>query len=309
MLEVKEITKDFAKKRVLNSVSFKTEEGEIFGLIGPNGAGKTTLLNIVSGLTDPTSGEVVLDGINLREKPLEIKKRIGLVPQELALFEDMNAKDNLLYFGGFYGIGSRALSERAAELLKTVGLENRDKEKVKKYSGGMKRRLNLAISLLHKPKLLILDEPTVGVDPQSRQSIFDYLRELNKNGTTIIYTSHYMEEVEELCNRIFIIDEGKEVAYGTQDEIRNMVSKRQEIILRFEELNDGIISALSSVKGVISAENSEREIRLTVEHGIVKLGELLRAAESKGGELTQFDIKEMTLTEVFLSLTGKSLRE
>ena len=309
MLEVKEITKDFAKKRVSNSVSFKTEEGEIFGLIGPNGAGKTTLLNIVSGLTDPTSGEVVLDGINLREKPLEVKKRIGLVPQELALFEDMNAKDNLLYFGGFYGIGSRALSERATELLKTVGLENRDKEKVKKYSGGMKRRLNLAISLLHKPKLLILDEPTVGVDPQSRQSIFDYLRELNKNGTTIIYTSHYMEEVEELCNRIFIIDEGKEVAYGTQDEIRNMVSKRQEIILRFEELNDGIISALSSVKGVISAENSEREIRLTVEHGIVKLGELLRAAESKGGELTQFDIKEMTLTEVFLSLTGKSLRE
>ena len=213
IIKVENITKRFKDKLVLDNISFDIEEGEIFGLIGPNGAGKSTLINIITNLMMADSGNVFVEGKNLLEDTIYIKSIIGLVPQELAIIEQLTPYDNLEYFGYLYGLSGKLLKDRINEALEFAGLVDVKKKKISKLSGGMKRRLNLAIAILNHPKILILDEPTVGVDPQSRNHIFDFLRKLsNENNTTIIYTSHYMEEVEHLCSKIFIIDEGNEIA-------------------------------------------------------------------------------------------------
>src|SRR5262245_38365290 len=215
LLDVIDLHKHYGSQTALKGVSFVVNRGEIFGLLGPNGAGKTTLLSILSCLSEPSAGGVRLEGKHLRPGDRAVRHQIGIVPQELAVYEQLTARENLTFFGELYGMGGRTLTARADELLKAVGLEQRAKARVATFSGGMKRRLNLAIALVHRPRLLLLDEPTVGVDPQSRNLIFEEVRRLNREGMTVLYTSHYMEEVEELCSRIGIIDHGRLLACDT----------------------------------------------------------------------------------------------
>ena len=251
LIEVKNITKRFDENIVLDNISLSIDEGDIFGLIGPNGAGKSTLIKIMTGLWDSNGGDVIIDGYNIKEEPLRVKEQIGLVPQEIALYESISAYDNLEFFGYLYGLKGKQLKARIDEALELVGLEGKRKEKVQKFSGGMKRRLNIACAILHHPRILIMDEPTVGIDPQSRNHIFEFTKRINReNKTTVIYTSHYMEEVEMLCNNIFIIDLGQEVAYGSKKSIKSMISNNDRILLEVFDYRGEMILAIKSLTGV-----------------------------------------------------------
>lgn len=309
-VSVKNITKRFDDKLVLDNVSFDIKEGDIFGLIGPNGAGKSTLINIITGLIKANSGEASIGGYSILKEPLKAKEMLGLVPQELALMETMSVYDNLEYFGAFYGLGGKLLKERINKSLEITGLSDRKKEKVKKFSGGMKRRLNLAIAIMHKPKLLIMDEPTVGVDPQSRNCIFEYVRNINKeNNTTVIYTSHYMEEVESLCSHIFILDSGKEIASGSKSEIKSMANIHGKIKITLENGNDEFVLKIKNIKGVKECFTQNNEISVLTDESIFNLDDLMLLAINEKKKIKNFNMEEASLEEVFLSLTGKKLRD
>jgi len=309
-IEVKNITKRFDDKLVLDNISFNIEEGDIFGLIGPNGAGKSTLINIITGLLKNNGGEVNIGGYSIEKQPLDAKGLIGLVPQELALMEELTAYDNLEYFGAFYGLGGKLLKERIEEALVVTGLVDKRKEKVKKFSGGMKRRLNLAVAIMHKPKVLIMDEPTVGVDPQSRNYIFEFIKRINKeNKTTVIYTSHYMEEVESLCNSIFIIDLGKEIASGSKSTIKAMSSENGTIKLKIDDYNEEFIVKIKELKGVKDCFREEDNIKILVRELVFKIENLLNLVSKEGKKIKYLNIEEASLEEVFLALTGKKLRD
>lgn len=261
LIEVKNITKKFDQNIVLDNVSFQVEEGEIFGLIGPNGAGKSTLINIMVGLWDSNKGDVIIGGYNIKTEPIKVKKQIGLVPQEIALFDNVSAYDNLEFFGSLYGLGGKLLRKRINEALEIIGLQDKRKEKVKKFSGGMKRRLNIAAAIMHHPRILIMDEPTVGIDPQSRNHIFEFTKKINREDkTTIIYTSHYMEEVEMLCNNIFIMDLGQEIAYGSKSRIKSLVSNNNKVNLKVENYKAELLLDIKSMDGVL--ECGEENIQL-----------------------------------------------
>lgn len=307
-IEVSNITKRFDDKLVLDNISFEVEKGDIFGLIGPNGAGKSTLINIITGLVNEDAGNISVFGDNFKQNDLKIKSKLGLVPQNLALIKEMTAQDNLEYFAAFYGLSGKVLKERVKEALEIIGLTDRKKDKAKTFSGGMLRRLNLGIAIMHHPEILILDEPTVGVDPQSRNYIFEYLKNINKElGTTIIYTSHYMEEIESLCNKIFIIDLGREIAYGTRKEILAL-NNQNEIV----ELNiDGEVKGLDDLKNVLDVDAIELIDGVYKFNNVNKLeiDEIIEKIHSKGYKIKGINISEPKLEEVFLSLTGKSLRD
>jgi ABC-2 type transport system ATP-binding protein len=226
---VQHLVKTFGKHEAVKDLSFTIGKGEIFGLLGPNGAGKSTTINMMCGYLEPTSGDTLIDGQSITSEPRKVKRMIGVVPQELALYNDLNALENLEFFGEIYGLSSKVRKERAQALLHFVGLYDRRKEPVKKFSGGMQRRINLAIALMHQPAFLMMDEPTVGVDPQSRQHIFDSIEQLRDQGTTILYTTHYMEEAERLCNRIAIMDEGRIIALGTLEQLLAMRDQNREV--------------------------------------------------------------------------------
>ena len=227
MVEAKVLVKHYGKVEALKGIDFAISRGEIFGLIGPNGAGKTTTVNILSAYIKPTSGKALVDGKDVTSSPYEIKEIIGVVPQEIAIYSDLSAQENLRFFGRVYGLSKGSLTERIDYLLELVGLKERRRQPTQRFSGGMKRRLNMAIGLLHQPSLLLLDEPTLGVDPQTREHIFDTILKLRDGGTTILYTTHYLEEVERLCDHIAIIDEGRIVAQGTLEEL---LSLREEAV-------------------------------------------------------------------------------
>ena len=310
ILEVKDVSKKYGKKQVLSSVSFDIEEGDIFGLIGPNGAGKSTLINIITGILDPLNGEVLIGGHSIKKKPIEAKKLIGLVPQELALSEDISAIDNLNFFASLYGLSGKKLKEAVNEALEVAGLTEKKKEKVKKFSGGMKRRLNLAAAIMHKPRLLILDEPTVGIDPQSRNNIFEYLRRVNsQEKTTILYTSHYMEEVEELCKNIFVIDEGREIAYGTLNSVKEKANGTVTIEIKADNINEDLIEKIRLLDGALNVEKEAGTLNILYERNKVNLDELIKILQTSGAVIKAIQINELNLGEVFLQLTGKKLRE
>lgn len=309
ILKVEKINKSYGKKKVLNNISLDVEQGDIFGLIGPNGAGKSTLIQIISGLLSSDSGEVELFGMNYKNNEIAIKEKFGLVPQELAIYEELTAKDNLEYFGRMYGLKGKQLKDRIEYVMNIIGLDMKDKKVVKKYSGGMKRRLNLGCSVLHKPELLILDEPTVGVDAQSRNNIFDFLREISKEGTTIIYTSHYMEEVETLCNKIFIIDLGEEIAYGEKNELKNMYGNTSEMTIYLNSVDEGLKVEIERVNGVLSCEILQGEIILNINKKELNFTEIFKIIENNNLEILNFSLKETNLEEIFLNLTGKKLRD
>lgn len=310
IIEVNNINKKFDDRIVLDNISFIVEEGDIFGLIGPNGAGKSTLINIMTGLLDANNGNITIGGFDVKKNPIKAKEFLGLVPQELALMESISAYDNLEFFGSLYGLKGKLLKERINYALELTGLSDKRKDKVKKFSGGMKRRLNLAAAIMHEPKILILDEPTVGIDPQSRNHIFEFIKNVNKEkNTTIIYTSHYMEEVEYLCNNIFIIDEGKEIAYGTKKTVKSMISNNNKVSLKVENINKDLISSIKDLNGIIDCSDSHDEINLLVEGDKFRLEPLLKILETNNSTIKSINVDEPNLEEVFLALTGKKLRD
>jgi len=308
-ISVNNISKKFGTSTVLDNVSFEVNKGDIFGLLGPNGAGKSTLINIIIGLLKADHGSITIDNMTMESNPTDIKKKLGVVPQDLALIEELNAIDNLLFFGSFYGMSSSELKTRVEESIKVIGLEDSAKKKVKTYSGGMKRRLNIAVALLHQPDIVIMDEPTVGVDPQSRNYIFDFIRKLNKEKKmTFIYTSHYMEEIELLCNRLFIMDDGRQISYGTKDEIKEIVSNKHQILLTLNEITPEFVQSLEQHKNVISVDNMDNTLSITTNIEF-EIETLIKLAAKHDLKIKNLSVQDPTLEEVFLTLTGKKLRD
>ena len=310
MIEIKDVTKSYGRQKVLQNVSFEIMEGELFGLLGPNGAGKSTLIDILTGIQSMDSGDIFINGKSIKTDKVEIRKHLGLVPQDIALLEELNAVDNLEYFGGLYGLAGAELNSQIEKLLEVAGLTDKKKEKVKNYSGGMKRRLNIAVAMLHNPSILILDEPTVGVDAQSRQHIFDYIQSLAEQGTTILYTSHYMEEIEALCKRVFILDLGEEVAYGTKEEVKKLVGHTQTVALTLDRVPAGFDEVLkNSENGIQFVTVDGQEIALTIDQTIFSMMKLIEQVEQAQLVIKSVNVKETTLEEAFLQLTGKTLRD
>ncbi|OPJ55722.1 ABC transporter ATP-binding protein [Clostridium oryzae] len=309
-IKVENITKRFNDKLVLDNISFHVKQGDVFGLIGPNGAGKSTLINIMTEILKPNKGDISIGGKSILKEPIAAKKYIGLVPQELALMDMLSAYDNLEYFSAFYGLTGKKMREAAREALEVVGLTEKRNEKVKKFSGGMKRRLNLAAAIMHKPEVLIMDEPTVGVDPQSRNCIFEFVKKINKEAnTTILYTSHYMEEVESLCNNIFILDMGREVAYGSKHSIKSMAGIHGKVRLRVDSITEEFLVNMKGLTGVKDVFNEDGEISLLINEALFSPEELVLFAAGKDRKIKTLSIEEASLEEVFLSLTGKKLRD
>jgi len=311
ILEVQNLVKKFGDITAVDGVSFDIQEGEVFSLLGPNGAGKTTTISMLSCLLEPTSGDAVIAGHSVTRDALEVKGVIGVVPQEIALYEELSARENLTFWGQMYGLGGSALKTRVNEVLEQIGLADRAKDKIKTYSGGMKRRVNIGVGLLHKPRLLFMDEPTVGIDPQSRRSILDSVKDLNKAGMTVLYTTHYMEEAEELSHRVGIVDQGKMIAIGTQKELTQMVGENETLRLHTGENVDvqPLMDALKELPEVIHVSASDNMVMLIVPEADDALPPVLGMADRLGYKIRSVDIQEPNLEAVFLKLTGKALRD
>jgi ABC-2 type transport system ATP-binding protein len=311
ILDVQNLVKKFGDITAVDGVSFDIQEGEVFSLLGPNGAGKTTTISMLSCLLEPTSGDAIIAGHSVTHDALEVKGVIGVVPQEIALYEELSARENLTFWGQMYGLGGSALKTRVNEVLEQIGLAARAKDKIKTYSGGMKRRVNIGVGLLHKPRLLFMDEPTVGIDPQSRRSILDSVKDLNKAGMTVLYTTHYMEEAEELSHRVGIIDQGKMIAIGTQKELTELVGENETLRLHTGENVDvqPLMDALKELPYVIHVSASDNMVVLIVPEADDALPPVLGMADRLGYKIRSVDIQEPNLEAVFLKLTGKALRD
>ncbi|HEV3204724.1 MAG TPA: ABC transporter ATP-binding protein [Gemmataceae bacterium] len=307
ILEVRDLTKRYGGTVALDRVSFSVNEGEIFGLLGPNGAGKTTLLSIVAGLLEAGGGEVRIQGRSALPLGKELRKQIGIVPQELALYNDLSAAENLGFFGRLYGIQGAALKQQVEEVLTAIGLTDRADQKVNTFSGGMKRRLNLGAALVHQPRLLFLDEPTTGVDPQSRNHIFEEIRRLNRAGTTVVYTSHYMEEVQILCPRVGILDHGRIIAC---DQVPVLLRQMAGMIrFRLAHLNSRLPERLSQMAGIRWRQFDNQLLELECEDVKGTLLRLVALLNELNLELIHLETQEPNLEGVFLHLTGRGLRD
>ena len=294
----------------VDGVSFSIHEGEIFSLLGPNGAGKTTVISILSCLLKPDSGEADVGGFSVFRKADEVKKLIGTVPQDIALYEDLSGRENLMFWGRMYGLSGTALTKRVDEVLELIGLVDRQKDRVDKYSGGMKRRVNIGAALLHKPRILFLDEPTVGIDPQSRRSILDGVKDLNAAGMTVLYTTHYMEEAQELSDRIGIMDKGKMVTTGTQAELVQLVGEQTRIDLSLDRNAHILAEQWRALPGVTSVTEEEAgPLSLLVSDANTLMPQLFDSARAAGARVTKIDLAEPNLEMVFLHLTGRALRD
>jgi ABC-2 type transport system ATP-binding protein len=305
MIQIREVTKKYPTLTALQSISLSIQQGEFFGLLGPNGAGKSTLMNLLVGYLDPDEGELIIHGERVSRDNLAARRMIGFVPQSLALYDEISAYDNLEIFAGFFHVEKKILRERINDQLHAVQLYDRRKDKVKSYSGGMKRRLNLIASLLHDPPLLLCDEPTVGVDPQSRNAIFDYLTMLNRGGKTIVYTTHYMEEVERLCQRIAILDEGKIIAEGTIDALLHSLPYEESISIVKNDVTRPKIDLFRRFGPVTDRQES---FELAPEKTI-RLSDFFSLLEKENIDCKWVDIRKPTLEELFLRLTGRRLRD
>lgn len=308
MLKANELSKSYKDVKALSGISIEVKKGELYGLLGPNGAGKSTCINILSSLIKPDFGEVFYDGKPLSENIKNCRQLLGVVPQEIALYEELSAFENLIFWGKLYGIKGKALETKINELLKMMGLFDRRKHKVKTYSGGMKRRINIAAALLHNPDIVFMDEPTVGIDPQSRNLIFEVIEQLHAKGLTMIYTTHYMEEAERLCDRIGIIDEGRILREGTLDELRKASSIKEEITLKFSNPEK---TDLSSLKGKHEQNLilNEHELILSSNQSDVDLPLLIQDCLVSQLKIENISISNVNLESIFLELTGKSLRD
>jgi ABC-2 type transport system ATP-binding protein len=309
LLRVEGLVKSYGTRRAVDGVSFQVRTGQTVGLLGPNGAGKSTTVSMLCGLLRPDAGQVLLDGQPVTTGAAHVKRRIGLVPQDLALYEDLSAHENLRLFGALYGLKGKPLDERIARVLGLVNLVDRARDKPATFSGGMKRRLNIAAALLHDPDLLILDEPTVGVDPQSRNAIFDTLEALQAQGRSLIYTSHYMEEVERLADHIVIIDHGKVLADDSPAALhRRLAAKALLRVELAEPVAPGLLDALRSQAGVtaLAGEGTALDIGLTDNADAVPL---LGWLQGQGQRPVHFATARASLEDIFLDLTGRTLRD
>ena len=309
LLQCAGLRRAFGDIMAVDGVSFTIAPGEAYGLLGPNGAGKTTTISMLCGLLEPDTGEVRVAGNDMGADPKTAKATIGYVPQDLALYPDLTAHENLSFFGRLYGLRGATLRERVDEVLGVVGLVERGDDRVGTYSGGMKRRVNIAAGLLHRPRLVVLDEPTVGVDPQSRNAILESVAALSDAGTSILYTSHYMEEVERLCDRVGIIDSGRMVAEGTRRELVASIGERDRIELSVDGDPGEVARACTAIGGVADAVAGENGVTLLATDGRRLLSDVIAAATATGAYVTSVEVVEPDLEAVFLHLTGKALRD
>jgi ABC-2 type transport system ATP-binding protein len=310
MLSVRDLKKSYGALKALDGVSFEVRPGEILGLLGPNGAGKTTSVSIACGLLRPDGGEVRVAGKPLLKDDDAGKRRMGLVPQDLALHEELTAIQNLRFFGALYGLGGKRLLSSAQEALDFVGLKDRMNDRVGTFSGGMKRRLNLAAGLLHDPEVLLLDEPTVGVDPQSRNAIFENLEALRQKGKALLYTTHYMEEAERLCDRLVILDHGRVIAVGTLAELRGRLAVAEHLVVEMAApVSEGLLGEIRTLPGVLGAEASGPELKLRLADLSRTCPEALALLFSRGAPFHRLRTERPDLEEIFLHLTGKELRD
>jgi linearmycin/streptolysin S transport system ATP-binding protein len=316
-IRVQSLSKRFGEVQAVQGIHFDVSQGEVFSLLGPNGAGKSTTISMLSCLLEPTEGDAQVMGHSIRRESMAVRSAIGVVPQEIALYGDLSARENLAFWGKMYGLRGAALGQRIDDVLEVVGLADRQKGPVSKFSGGMKRRLNVGIALLHRPQVLILDEPTVGIDPQSRRHILDSVKELNRQGMTVLYTTHYMEEAQELSDRIAIMDQGQMIAQGTHEELVQMVGELDRVDLAVNAESVRVIDAWQGTEGVhkisaeASSENGRGDGRLTllVEDSNLILPRLFESAVRLGTHITSVEIHEPNLEAVFLHLTGRALRD
>ncbi len=309
MLDCRDLRKSFGEVQAVRGVSFQIADGETYGLLGPNGAGKTTTISMACGLLEPDAGEVLVGGEQLTTRTVAPRALIGYVPQELAIYPDLTARENLRFFGRLYGLPSAETNTRIGDVLEVIGLTDRADDLTKEYSGGMQRRLNIGIGLLHRPRLLILDEPTVGVDPQSRNAILESVEHLSDEGMAVLYTTHYMEEAERLCDRIGIVDFGELKAEGTRAELVAMVGEEDRVTLEGVGDLERAAQACLELAQVHNASLSDGQLQLIVDGARTLLPELLRVATDAGLVVSGVDVDEPDLEAVFLHLTGRALRD
>jgi ABC-2 type transport system ATP-binding protein len=311
ILEVSNLTKHYGDFAAVKGISFDIQAGEIFSLLGPNGAGKTTTISMLSTLFAPTYGDAWVGGYSIRKDPMAVRGIIGVVPQELALYEDLSARENLSFWGQMYGLSGRELKQRIEQVLAQIGLSERANQRISAYSGGMKRRVNIGVGLLHRPRLLFMDEPTVGIDPQSRRSILDTVKELNQQGMTVLYTTHYMEEAQELSDRVGIIDHGEMIALGTQQELTRQVGQTDTLVLHLNENDDAgaLAQAVRDLPEVRRAEITDHSVTIITPSAEDLLALVITRANEIGVKIRSLDIQEPNLEAVFLHLTGRALRD
>lgn len=316
-IEVRDLHKNYGDLHAVQGVSFEVQAGDIFSLLGPNGAGKSTTISMLSCLLEPTRGDALVLGHSVRHEAMAVKAAIGVVPQEIALYEDLSAAENLAFWGKMYGLRGTALRQRVSEVLALIGLTERQRGRVGKFSGGMKRRLNVGVALLNRPQVLIMDEPTVGIDPQSRRNILDSVQELKRDGMTVLYTTHYMEEAEELSDVIAIMDQGRIIASGTREDLVKIVGELDRVDLTLNAPAERISAAWQATQGVHKvtaaagqeSDPTQSTVTLLVDDSNLVLPRLFESATNAGLRITSVQIQEPNLEAVFLHLTGRALRD
>ncbi len=308
-IEVLDLHRAFGETKAVQGVSFEVERGEIFSLLGPNGAGKTTTISMLSCLLRPDAGDARVMGHSIRSDQNGVKSVLGIVPQEIALYEDLSARENLTFWGKMYGLRGAALKTRVDEVLEVIGLSDRARERVGRYSGGMKRRVNIGVALLHKPQVIYMDEPTVGIDPQSRRNILDSVVALKNQGMTVLYTTHYMEEAQELSDHIAIMDHGKMIASGTHEELVKLVGGQTRIDLTLNVDAAQVMDAWRAIEGVERVTAEDGTVTVLVADSNLVLPRLFESARAQSARITSVDIREPNLEAVFLHLTGRALRD
>ncbi len=308
-IQVTNLHKSFGEIKAVQGVGFDVQPGEIFGLLGPNGAGKTTTISMLATLLRPDEGDALVMGYSIRRDPMAVKSVLGVVPQEIALYEDLSARENLTFWGKMYGLRGAGLRQRVNEVLELIGLSDRANGRVSTFSGGMKRRVNIGVALLHKPRVIYMDEPTVGIDPQSRRNILDSVVTLKNHGMTVLYTTHYMEEAQELCNHIAIMDHGRVMACGTHEELVQLVGEQTRIDLTVNVEAGRVLETWRAVEGVSRVSTENGQITVLVKDSNLVLPRLFEAATRLSARITSVDIREPNLEAVFLHLTGRALRD